>query len=116
MTRHVVSVRPEAPIQQAGELMLQHDISGLSVIGADGRVVGMVTERDFMRCSGVRGDARPRWLEVVIGRTQLSGGATQRCGSTVAEIMTRDPVTVTEDVPIEDVVRLMDTRASSACW
>jgi CBS domain-containing protein len=69
-----------------------------------------VTERDFMRCTAACGDVRPRWLEVVVGRTQLGGAAAQRCENRIAEVMTRNPVTVTEDTPIEDVVRLIDTH------
>lgn len=110
MTRHVVSVPPEASVLQAGELMLQHDISGLPVVDADGRVLGIVTERDFMRCAGTCGEVRPRWLEVVMGRAQLGDSAAQRCESRIADVMTRNPVTVTEDIPIEDIVRLMDTH------
>jgi CBS domain-containing protein len=110
MTRCVFSVRPEDSILQAGELMLQHDISGLPVVDSDGRVVGIVTERDFMRCAGACGDIRPRWLEVLIGRTRLGDGAAQRCERRISEVMTRNPVTATEDIPIEDVVRLMDTH------
>ena len=110
MTRRVFSVRPEDSILQAAELMLQHDVSGLPIVDSDGCVVGIVTERDFMRCAAACGDVRPRWLEVLIGKTQLSNGAAQRCESRISEVMTRNPVTVTEDVPIEDVVRLMDTH------
>jgi CBS domain-containing protein len=110
MTRRVVSVRPEDSILHAGELMLKHDISGLPVVDSDGRVVGIVTERDFMRCAAACGDVRPRWLEVLIGRTQLSDGAAQRCESKVSEVMTPNPVTATEEMPVEDVVRLMDTH------
>jgi CBS-domain-containing membrane protein len=110
MTRRVFSVRPDDSILHAGELMLQHDISGLPVVDADGRVVGIVTERDFMRCAAASSDVRPRWLEVLLGRTELGDGAAQRCESRIADVMTRNPVTVTEEMPIEDVVRLMDTH------
>lgn len=64
---------------QADELMLQHDISGLPVVDFDGQVIGIVTERDFMRCTGAFGTAHPRWLEVLIGGTQFADGAAQRC-------------------------------------
>jgi CBS domain-containing protein len=110
MTRRVFSVRPDDSIRQAGELMLGHDISGLPVVEFDGRVVGIVTERDFMRCAGASGDVRPRWLEVFIGRTQLSDSAAQRGDNRISEVMTRNPVTATEEMLIEDVVRLMDTH------
>ncbi len=110
MTCRVISVRPEESVLQAGELMLRHDISGLPVVDSDGRVLGVVTERDFMRCAGARSDFRPRWLELLIGRAQLGDGAAQRCESRIAEVMTRNPVTATEDMLLEDVVRLMDAH------
>jgi len=110
MARRVFSVRAEDSIGHAGELMLQHNISGLPVVDSDGRVVGIETERDFMRCAAACGDVRPRWLEVLIGRTQLSDGATQRCESRIADVMTHNPVTATEEMPIEDAVLLMDTH------
>jgi CBS-domain-containing membrane protein len=77
---------------------------------SDGRVVGIMTERDFMRCAVPCGDRRPRWLEVLIGRTELGDGAAQRCENRLADVMTRNPVTATEEMSIEDVVRLMDTH------
>jgi len=110
MTRRVFSVRTEDSILHAGELMLQQDISGLPVLDSDGRVVGIVTERDFMRCAAACGDVRPRWLEVLIGRTELGDGAAQRCEKRIADVMTRNPVTATEEMLVEDVVRLMDTH------
>ncbi len=49
MTREVVSIRPVAPIREALSLMLLHRISGQPVIDADRRLVGIVTEADFLR-------------------------------------------------------------------
>jgi CBS domain-containing protein len=44
MTLGVVTVRPEASLKEAAGLMLERGISGLPVVDASGRLVGMVTE------------------------------------------------------------------------
>ena len=47
MSRQVISIEPGMSVQQSAQLMLQRRISGLPVIS--GRLVGIVTEADFLR-------------------------------------------------------------------
>ena len=72
MTRRVISVAPEASILESARLMLQHRVSGLPVIDAAGRLVGVVTEGDFLRRveAGTQ-RKRPRWLEFFAGPVQF---------------------------------------------
>ena len=42
MTSPVVSIEPDTPVLQAVRIMLQRHISGLPVVGKDGRLVGIV--------------------------------------------------------------------------
>ena len=49
MTSPVVSIEPDDSVAQAIRIMLQRHISGLPVIDKEGRLVGMVTEGDFLR-------------------------------------------------------------------
>ncbi len=112
MTPSVISVPAEASILEAGELMVRYDISGLPVVDAKGHLVGLVTERDFLRPDGIAGDThRPRWFEVLAGQSKAPAGA-ERCRERkVAEVMTKNPVTVCEDTPLDEAVRLMESRA-----
>src|SRR5574341_1179381 len=48
MTGTAVSVRPETRVSEIARLMSQHAISGLPVVDADNRVVGVVTELDMI--------------------------------------------------------------------
>jgi CBS-domain-containing membrane protein len=48
MTSFVVTVRPDATIDYAAQLMLQYRISGLPVTDSDGAVLGIVTESDLL--------------------------------------------------------------------
>ena len=48
MTSPVVSAELDATVIQAAQIMLQKRISGLPVVDKDGRLVGIVTEGDFL--------------------------------------------------------------------
>ena len=48
MTREVVIVSPDCPLEEAATLMLKHKIGSLPVVDA-GQVVGIITETDIFR-------------------------------------------------------------------
>ncbi|MGZ5849388.1 MAG: CBS domain-containing protein [Methyloceanibacter sp.] len=107
MTSPVVSVGPDTTLLEAGELMLKHDISGLPVLDKEARLVGLITERDFLRPTGSGPDyKRPRWFQALTG--QARDGFRRQADRKVADVMTADPVTITEETPLEQVVGLMD--------
>jgi CBS domain-containing protein len=111
MTRLVVSVTPETPVAEAVRLMLKDNISGLPVVAPGCRLVGIVTEGDFLRRAETGTQRRrPRWLEFLIGPGKLADEYVHTHGLRVEEVMTRDVVTITEDTPLDEVVRLMERR------
>jgi CBS domain-containing protein len=111
MTTHVISVAPDDSILKCVRLMLEYRISGLPVIDAKGSLVGIVTEGDFLRRAEVGTERkRPRWLEFIVGPGRLADEYVHSHGRKVAEVMTTDPITVAEDTPVEEIVRLMEQR------
>jgi CBS domain-containing protein len=109
MTPRVISIETDAPIMRAVRLMLQNRISGLPVVGPQGELVGMVTERDFLRRGEIGTQRRRnRWLEFLIGPGRLADEYVHARGRKVEDVMTREPITVTEDTPLDEVVRLME--------
>ncbi len=48
MTRVVVVIPPDAPMERAAQMLLRYKVSGLPVM-ADERLVGIITETDFLR-------------------------------------------------------------------
>ena len=49
MTPGVATVRPDTTLSDAARTMIQFSISGLPVIDAAGKLVGIVTEGDLLR-------------------------------------------------------------------
>jgi CBS domain-containing protein len=111
MTRNVISVKAGEPVLKAARLMLQNRISGLPVVNDAGELIGIVSEGDFLR----RGELgtqrrRPKWLEFIVGPGKLADEYVHASGRRIEEIMTPDPVTVTEDDALERVVEIMERR------
>ena len=109
MTRRVISVTPDITVLEAARLMLQNHISGLPVIDRSGQLVGVLSEGDFLRRreTGTQ-QRRSRWLEFLMGPGRMALEYTHSHGSKVSEVMTDEVHTVAEDMPLEDVVALME--------
>ena len=110
MTRKVITVKADTSIRDAADLMLQHHISGLPVVDVTGKLLGIVSEGDFMRRGeiGTQGP-RIRWLDFLMGAGKSAVDYVHAYGRKVGEIMTQDGlVTATEDMPLEELVRMME--------
>jgi CBS domain-containing protein len=109
MTPALISVTPDATVLQAARLMLQHHISGLPVVDASGKLVGILSEGDFLRRRETATQRRrSRWLEFLMGPGKIASEYTQSHGNKVAEVMTTDVRTVGEDTDLERIVELME--------
>ena len=69
MTTDVITVAPEASLKEAARRMIAAEFSGLPVVDEDGRVVGIITEADFVEAEADRswGRDRRRLLDAVFG-------------------------------------------------
>jgi CBS domain-containing protein len=111
MTKDVISVTPSTSIEDAARIMLQTHISGLPVLDPSGKLVGIVSESDFLRRSEIgTGRKRPAWLQFLIGPGKAAADFVHERGRKVEDVMTEDPVTVGEETPLEDLVRLMEKK------
>jgi CBS domain-containing protein len=111
MSARVITISPDASVQNAVEVMLKNHISGLPVVGASGALVGVVTEGDFLRRAETGTTRkRPRWLEFLVGPGRLAKEYVESHARKVGEVMTRDPITITEDTPLDAIVQVMERR------
>jgi len=111
MTRSVISVAVGQTVLEAVRTMLQNRISGLPVVDAQGNLVGLVTEGDFLRRGEIGTERRrPKWFEFLLGPGRLANEYVHASGRKVEDVMTGNAVTVTEDDSLETVVELMERR------
>jgi CBS domain-containing protein len=92
----------------AARLMLEHKISGLPVVTDGGRVVGIISEHDLLR--GGNSDVqteRSHWLRLMIERVNLADESARFQERMACEVMTPDPVTITESAPLEEAGRII---------
>jgi CBS-domain-containing membrane protein len=109
MTWPVFSIGPDATVLQAVQLMLRHKISGLPVVDAEGKLLGIVTEGDFLRPTETATERRrPNWLNFLMGPGRLADDYVHTHTRKIADVMTPEPYTVTEDTSLEEVVHLME--------
>lgn len=111
MTKDVITVTPQASIEDAAKIMLRTHISGLPVQDDAGNLVGIVSESDFLRRSEIgTGRKRPAWLQFLVGPGRAATDFVHERGRKIEDVMTENPVTVDEETPLEDLVRLMEKK------
>ena len=109
MNSNLITVGRDTPVRDAIRLMLDHGISGLPVVDSSGKMVGILSEGDLLRRAEMQTERQhPRWLEFLLGPGRLADEYTHTHGRRVGEIMTEDPVSVAENTPLAEIVRLME--------
>jgi CBS domain-containing protein len=109
MTRKLITVAPETTIIEAARLMLENHVSGLPVVDAEGTLVGIVSEGDFLRRSEIETPRkRGRLLKFLFGWAAGADDYVHEHGRKISEIMTPSPRTVGEQATLQDIVTLME--------
>ena len=87
MNPNVVSITPDEPAALAARLLSRHNIGALPVCSLDGKLRGMVTDRDIvLRCVAAESDPQ---------------------STRIREIMTRGVVSVTPDEDVREAAHKM---------
>jgi CBS domain-containing protein len=109
MTRDVITVSPATPIHEAARLMVKHRVSGLPVIDADGRVVGIISDGDLILRQRRRKET-PWWHSFFTNGEQIAREYQRAVGTTVGEVMSRPAVTISPVWGIEVAASILDSR------
>jgi CBS domain-containing membrane protein len=105
MTRDVASVAPDTSLKEVAEIMAQRKISGVPVVAADGTVVGMISEKDFLTSmgSGVATSFMDVVAQCLHGRGCLAAPVRAKVAK---DIMSAPVVTAAEETPVMEVADL----------
>lgn len=105
MSKDVLHVEFGTPLDEAWRTMRAHEIGALPVLNRARRVIGIITQTDFLRHGGLDDYQGMRHrLRAILRRTGLSH--TER-PEVVGQLMTHQPHTARLGTPIIDLVPLM---------
>ena len=109
MTRDVASVLEGTPIKDVAQIMAERRVSGVPVISSDDRVIGIISEKDFL--ANMAGRQAATFMEVV---TQcLRGGACLAApirAKYAKDIMTSPSIIVNEQTPVLEVANMLTIK------
>ncbi|MEA2952277.1 MAG: hypothetical protein QOJ96_1797 [Alphaproteobacteria bacterium] len=99
----VVTIEPTASLATAAKLLAQRRIGALVVLGADQRIVGILSERDIVRMISERGAAA---FDDQVGQVMTRKVATCTYDETIHSIMERMTAGKFRHVPVIELGRL----------
>jgi len=102
MTRNPVTITPDTTVPEAQAIMRREKIRRLPVLDKNGKLVGIVSALDLTHASPSPATTLEVWeMHYLLSKL------------TVDKVMTRDVITITEDLPIEEAARIMDDNQIS---
>jgi CBS domain-containing protein len=106
MSVEVVTVTPDDSVAHAAALMLEHHVSGLPVVDADGALRGIVTEGDLLDRVELKSD-EPWRRHPAAGREEAVANYIKTHARTVGDVMHQGVVTVETTTPLSEVADVM---------
>jgi CBS domain-containing protein len=111
MTRKVISVPADTPAMAVARLLAERGISAVPVTDQWGMLLGIVSEADLIRRLATSDRPEPGFLRSLLyDRERAATRYAAVHGATAGDIMTRNVVTVTEDVAVEHAAQVIETR------
>ena len=107
MTERPRTVSPDEPMRDAARRMVRAGVEGLPVVDSEGRLIGMLSERELLRHllgSQLLGGAKAPAAEPEPPTGALAGRRTVR------DVMTRQVLCVSAEQPLAEVASLMSNK------
>jgi len=111
MTTEVITTTPETAVTEVAALLDKHRISGMPVVDKEDWVVGVITQSDLV--ARARDLELPPTVALFDLRLFLETPAhfkkrlEKMLGTSVADVMTADPITVYPETPVNQIADLM---------
>ena len=111
MRTDIHTVLPDSPIDEVIKVIDSNDIQRVAVVDAEGHFNGIISDKDVLAAFG---EHRGLVWDYVISRLSFTEAGRRRKellerarARTASEVMTTDVISVQDDTPIDEAVRLM---------
>ncbi len=109
MTREVVCVKRETPLEEVAEKMEEKGISGVPVIEEDGKVAGVISEKDLLSLMSVKNIKT--CMSLVARCLKGKGCLTVSVrAENAGDIMSSPALTVNEDTPVVEIANVFTEK------
>ena len=112
MTSPVITVGPDTAVRHIAALLFKHRISAVPVL-ENGKLVGIISEADLLHRHEIGTDSTARssswWLQLLSADRSVADYVKSHA-TRARDIMTRDVVSVTPDMPIAEIATLLEKR------
>jgi CBS domain-containing protein len=111
MTRDVITVHPDTPVEEIAATLLNRRISAVPVVDDSGSILGLVSEGDLMRRPESETDEpRSWWLTLLTMPEEDERRFVKSRGRYARDVMTRDVMTVDEQATVGEIASLLEHR------
>jgi len=107
MAKPVKTVSPDDTLSDAAHILVTSKISGLPVVDGENKLVGIITEADFLRALGVPSHHPSHSVWQTLENMFHQSIQVQEPEGNVADLMTTDVVTITPQETLHQVLDLM---------
>jgi len=112
MVSPVVTLYPSLSVRDAAKTFLERHISGAPVVDDDGTMVGIVSEADLLhRVEAGTERKRSSWLRLLTADEVLAAEYVKARARTVADVMTRNVISVMTDTPLKDIADVLERNS-----
>lgn len=113
MTKDIVTIKAEASVYDAAHILLSSGVSAAPVVDADHRMIGIVSEADLMHRPEIGTFPARSWLQRLLTTNEsvLARDYIRSHAHRVADVMTKDVVTATEQTDLSEIASLMEKHA-----
>ncbi len=117
MTAATITVNKYNHVKAALDLLAEHNISGLTVIDEENKVIGIISGSDILRYSNQKNivpkSGSSIWVSPYADSDDFAlirSGLEVLHRTTIEQIMTKNVYTVKRDTPVSDVAKLMISK------
>src|SRR5262249_9918567 len=119
MTTNVVTVGPATSVQEVSKILSERSISGVPVVDAANRLVGIVSEGDLLHRVETGTERRPDrrtgrrrswWLDTIGADEELARDYVKSHGRTARDVMTSEVTFVSDTTELGEIANILESK------